>query len=113
MRYWHRTIRYSCNEIYRYSIHVWNKKEEWRFKNKEKIKEHDNKYYENNIEKIKNRIKKYSELKVELLKDKKKEYYEENKDEIKRKRKDYYINSKEQISEKIEKKINVFVVVKF
>jgi len=47
------------------------------------------------------------------LKDKKKEYYEENKDEIKRKRKDYYINSKEQISEKIEKKINVFVVVKF
>jgi len=62
---------------------------------KEKIKDYNEKYYENNKDKLKKQRQKYYEINKERLTEQHKEYYEANKVERNEKIKEYYENNKE------------------
>jgi hypothetical protein len=71
-------------------------KKQYREENKQQIAEYNKQYNQNNKDKIAERNKKYREDN----KDYDKQYYEENKDEILEKRKQYRENNKQQIADR-------------
>jgi len=72
------------------------------YKDKEKAKERQQKYYDKNKEKIKEQVKKYdqSEKGKEKTKERKQKYYEENKEKIKERQQKYMKENKEKIKER-------------
>jgi len=78
--------------------------EEWKEKNKDKIKEYKAEYYIKNKEAIdKKNMKNYEKTK-EVRSEKMKEYYEEHKEDIIKKSAEYYEKNKLKISEKGKEK---------
>ena len=59
------------------------------YKDKEKQKEHNKKYYLENKDKYKEKLKEYYKNNIESIKERKKEYSETNKEKIKEKQKEY------------------------
>ena len=72
---------------------------EYRENNKEKRKDYDKEYRENNKEKLKKDKKKYHENNKEKIKEYQKKYRENNKEKIKEYKKKYHENNKEKTKE--------------
>jgi hypothetical protein len=73
------------------------------YKDKDKLREYQRKYYQENKEELDDANKNYRDEHREEMKEYKKEYYEENKEEFKKYKKEQYEKNKEAIIEESKK----------